>query len=69
MALTPAEKQRRYRQKLKENAVKHAKAKRKHLERCHATNTLVKDITERERDHRSAKRKWKISNKKRREGQ
>lgn len=48
-------------------ATLHAEAKIKHLERYHATKTLVKDMTERE--HWSAKRKWKISNKKRRERQ
>ncbi|CAH1993219.1 unnamed protein product [Acanthoscelides obtectus] len=36
MALTPAEKQRRYRLKLKLDPVKNDEAKRKHLERCHA---------------------------------
>lgn len=67
MALTAAEKQRRYRQKLKENPVKNAEAKRKHRERYHAKKKLVKDMTKTE--HRSAKRKWKIANKKRRERQ
>lgn len=40
MALTPAEKQRRYRQKLKENPIKNAEAKRKHLARYHAKKNL-----------------------------
>ncbi|CAH1636783.1 unnamed protein product [Spodoptera littoralis] len=67
MALTPAEKQRRYREKLKQDPVKLAEAKSKHLQRYHATKKLVKDMTERE--HRSAKRKWKMANRKRRERQ
>ncbi|CAH1958438.1 unnamed protein product [Acanthoscelides obtectus] len=67
MALTPAEKQRRYRLKLKLDPVKNDEAKRKHLERYHAKKKLVKDMTERE--HRAAKRRWKIANKKRRERQ
>ncbi|KAL3267010.1 hypothetical protein HHI36_011158, partial [Cryptolaemus montrouzieri] len=40
---------------------------KKHLERYHANNTLVKDMTERE--PRSAERKWKNTNKKRRKRQ
>ncbi|KAL4705686.1 hypothetical protein ACJJTC_018759 [Scirpophaga incertulas] len=67
MALTPAEKQRRYRQKLKLDPEKCAEAKRKHRERYHSNKKLVKDMTERE--HRCAKRKWKTANKKRRERQ
>lgn len=67
MALTNAEKQRRYRLKLKLDPAKNAEAKKKHLERYHANKKLVKDMTERE--HRSAKRKWKNANKKRRERQ
>ncbi|CAH2009759.1 unnamed protein product [Acanthoscelides obtectus] len=67
MALTPAKKQRRYRLKLKLDPVKNDEAKRKHLERYHAKEKLVKDMTERE--HRAANRRWKIANKKRRERQ
>ncbi|KAL3278351.1 hypothetical protein HHI36_013682 [Cryptolaemus montrouzieri] len=67
MALTPAEKQRRYRLKLKLNPEKEAEAKKKHLKRYQSRKKLVKDMTERE--HRAAKRKWKIANKKRRERQ
>ncbi|CAH2006570.1 unnamed protein product [Acanthoscelides obtectus] len=64
MALTPAEKQRRYRLKLKLDPAKNDEAKRKQLEMYHAKKKLVKDMTERE--HRAAKRRWKIANKKRR---
>lgn len=67
MASTNAEKQRRYRLKLKLDPIKNAEAKKKHLERYHANKKLVKDMTERE--HRNIKRKWKTANKKRRERQ
>lgn len=64
MVFTPAEKQRRYRQKLKLDPEKCADVKRKHRERYHANKKLVKDMTEKE--HRFAKRKWRTANKKRR---
>ncbi|KAL3267768.1 hypothetical protein HHI36_006895, partial [Cryptolaemus montrouzieri] len=59
-----AQKQRRYRLKVKLNPEKEAASKKKHLERYHLRKKLVKDM--REQEHRAAKRKWKIANKKRR---
>ncbi|CAH0397863.1 unnamed protein product [Chilo suppressalis] len=67
MALTAAEKQRRYREKRKLNPEKVAEAKRKDLERYHAKKRLVKDMTPRE--HRVSKKKWRVANAKRRDRQ
>lgn len=63
--LTPAEKQRRYREKLKNDPEKVAEIKRKNLERYHARKKLVADMSIRE--HRIKKRIWQEGNKKRRE--
>lgn len=64
MPLTPAEKQRRYRNKRKLDPVKDEEARKKALDRYHKTKRLVKDLTSCE--HRQAKRKWRIANSKRR---
>ncbi|CAH2000148.1 unnamed protein product, partial [Acanthoscelides obtectus] len=67
-ALSPPEKQRRYKLKLKLDPVKNDEAKRLNtLKGTTPKKKLVKDMTERE--HRAAKRRWKIANKKRRERQ
>lgn len=63
--LTPAERQRRYREKRKNDPEKIAEIKRKDLERFHARKKLVADMSERE--HRHKKRIWQEENKKRRE--
>lgn len=65
MALTAAEKQRRYRERRKNNPVKEMASKKKDLERYHAKKRLVKDLTPRE--HRTLKKKWRIANAKRRD--
>lgn len=65
MALTPAEKQRRYRERRKSNHEKEAANKKKDLERYHAKKRLVKDLTSRE--HRAIKKKWRAANAKRRD--
>lgn len=55
--LTPAEKQRRYREKLKRNAEKYEEAKRKHRVHYHKTKRLVNDMTRKEK--RAANLIWK----------
>lgn len=60
MPLTPAEKQRRYRERRKNNPEKEAESKRKDLERYHANKRLVRDLTTRE--HRAIKKKWRSAN-------
>ena len=67
MALTAAEKQKRYRAKVKQDPEREAELKRRHCLRYHSKKILVKDMTERE--HRNAKRRWKLANKKRRDEQ
>lgn len=64
-ALTPAERQRRCREKRKNDPQKVAEIKRKDLERYHARKKLVADMSTRE--HRLKKRMWQEANKKRRE--
>ncbi|CAG4945882.1 unnamed protein product [Colias eurytheme] len=51
MALTAAEKQKRYREKLKKNPEKYEEAKRKHRELYHKTKKLVKDLTTKEKQN------------------
>ncbi|CAH2085774.1 unnamed protein product [Euphydryas editha] len=63
--LTPAERQRRCREKRKNDPEKVAEIKRKDLERYHARKKLVADMSIRE--HRIKKRIWQERNKKRRE--
>ncbi|KAL3278010.1 hypothetical protein HHI36_013351 [Cryptolaemus montrouzieri] len=46
MALTPAEKKRRYMLKLQLNPENRAEAKKKHLERYHSRKKIAEDITE-----------------------
>ncbi|XP_059053671.1 uncharacterized protein LOC131847958 [Achroia grisella] len=65
MPLTPAGKQRRYRERRKNNPEKEAESKRKDLERYHANKRLVRDLTTRE--HRAIKKKWRSANAKRRD--
>ncbi|CAK1583097.1 unnamed protein product [Parnassius mnemosyne] len=65
MALTPAEKQRRYRERRKKDPEKEAANKRKDLERYHAKKRLVKNLTSRE--HRAIKKKWRAANARRRD--
>ncbi|CAH1115461.1 unnamed protein product [Psylliodes chrysocephalus] len=67
MPLTPAEKQRQYRERKKQNPVKEAETREKALIMYLTKKKLVKDMTPRE--HRSAKKKLKKANKKRREQQ
>ena len=67
MALTAAEKQKRYRAKVKQDPEREAELKRRHRLRYHSKKKLVKDMTERK--HRNVKRRWKLANKKRREKQ
>ncbi|XP_022123236.2 uncharacterized protein LOC110998761 [Pieris rapae] len=62
--LTPAEKQRRYREKLKKFPEKVAETKRKNLERYHARKKLVADMSIQE--HQMKKRIWQERNKRRR---
>ncbi|CAG5017997.1 unnamed protein product [Parnassius apollo] len=64
MALTPAEKQRRYRERRKKDPEKEAANKRKDLERYHAKKRLVKNATSQE--HRAIK-KWRAANARRRD--
>lgn len=64
MPLTPAEKQRRYRERRKNNAEKEAESKRKDRERYHKHKRLVRDLTTRE--HRAIKKKWRSANARRR---
>lgn len=61
-ALTPAERQRRCREKRKNDPEKVAEIKRKDLERYHARKKLVADMSMRE--HRIKKRIWQEGNKK-----
>lgn len=63
--LTPAERQRRYRENRKNYPEKVAEVKRKDLERYHAQKKLVADMSIRE--HRIKKLIWQEGNKKRRE--
>ncbi|CAG4984190.1 unnamed protein product [Colias eurytheme] len=58
MALKAAEKQKRYREKLKKNPEKYEEAKRKHRELYHKTKRLVKDLTTKEK--RNANIIWKL---------
>lgn len=58
MALTPAEKQKRYRERLKQNVEKYAESKRKHREHYHKTKRLVKDLTPKEKKY--ANKIWKL---------
>ncbi|KAI8442485.1 hypothetical protein MSG28_005977 [Choristoneura fumiferana] len=58
MPLTPAQKQKRYREKLKQNSEKHEEAKKKHRELYHKTKRLVKDLTPKEKKH--ANLIWKL---------
>ncbi|XP_028162449.1 uncharacterized protein LOC114354327 [Ostrinia furnacalis] len=58
MALTAAEKQKRYREKLKKNPEKYEEAKRKHRELYHKSKRLVKDLTPKEK--RNANIIWKL---------
>lgn len=58
MALTAAEKQRRYREKLKKNPGKYEEMKRKHRELYHKSKRLVKDLTPKEK--RNANTIWKL---------
>lgn len=62
--LTPAERQRRCREKRKNDPEKVAEIKRKDLERYHARKKLVGDMSVQE--HRIKKRIWQEGNKKRR---
>lgn len=55
MPLTPAEKQRRYRERRKSNPEKEAESKRKDRDRYHANKRLVRDLKSRE--HRAVKKK------------
>ena len=65
--MTPAEKQKRYRQIFELNPERFAEVKKKHRERYHTNKELVKDMTERE--HRSVKHKWRIASKRRKDHQ
>lgn len=65
MPLTPAEKQRRYRERRKNNPEKDAESKRKDRERYHANKRLVRDLTTRE--HRAIKKKWRSANARRKD--
>lgn len=63
-SLTPAERQRRCREKRKNYPEKVAEIKRKNLERYHARKKLVADLSMQE--HRMKKRIWQEGNKERR---
>ncbi|XP_025828833.1 uncharacterized protein LOC112904017 [Agrilus planipennis] len=65
MPLTPAEKQRRYRERRRNNQEKEEETKRKDRERYHANKRLVRDLTTRE--HRAIKKKWRCANARRRD--
>lgn len=58
-ALTPAEKQKRYRERCRRDPVKFALIKKKHLARYHATKRLAKHMTPLE--HAESKLKWRIA--------
>ncbi|CAH0558569.1 unnamed protein product [Brassicogethes aeneus] len=60
MPLTPAEKQRRYRERRKNNPEKEAESRRKDRERYHAKKCLVRDLSASE--HRAIKKKWRSAN-------
>ncbi|XP_045513418.1 uncharacterized protein LOC123707427 isoform X2 [Pieris brassicae] len=60
MPLTPAEKQRRYRARRKNNPERDAEFKRKDRERYHINKRLVRDLTTLE--HRAIKAKWRSAN-------
>ncbi|CAH4023790.1 unnamed protein product [Pieris brassicae] len=66
MPLTPAEKQRRYRARRKNNPERDAEFKRKDRERYHINKRLVRDLTTLE--HRAIKAKWRSANARRKAG-
>ncbi|CAH0397655.1 unnamed protein product [Chilo suppressalis] len=65
MSLTPAVKQRRYRERRRNNQEKEEETKRKDRERYHANKRLVSDLTTRQ--HRAIKKKWRCANARRRD--
>ena len=59
MALSAAEKQRRYRQRIKNNPVKYQQYLKKDLDRYHRRKVPISELSEREK--RAQRKRWKKS--------